>query len=576
MDNAEIASVLKKIAALLEVKGEIHFKTRSYQRAAQTIYAHARPLAEVYRESGVAGLEALPGVGEGTARKIEQLLTTGKCRQYEDLRKSLPPGIEELLAVPSLGPRTAALLARELKIASLADLERAIKRHRIRELPRMGARQEEKLLRGLEIVRRGQERLPLGKALPLAMEILGLLAALPGLKRATCAGSLRRMQETVGDLDFLAAVRRPGDAAAVMESFTSLPLVSEALSRGETKSSVRLKTGIQADLRLVPDDCFGAALHYFTGSKTHNIQIRELGVKRGLKINEYGIFRGTRRIGGRREEDVFRSLGLPLIPPEIREGTGEIEEAAAGRLPRLVGREDIRGDLHVHTSASDGVHSLEQMADAARRLEFEYLAICEHSRSLKMAGGLSVDALRRRNREIDRLNGRLRGLLILKGAEVDILADGRLDYPDEVLAELDVVVAAIHTRFSLGEAEQTRRAVRALVHPRVTMLAHPTGRKFGRRGPCAISLGEIVKAARDHGKALELNSQIERLDLSDAGIRLAREAGVPIAVNSDAHHLDQLRSVLDLGVPQARRGWLAPAGVLNALPTARLLRRLRA
>lgn len=574
MENAEIAAVLGKMAVLLEVKGEIRFKIQAYDKAAQLIAGLDKPLKEMYAASGTKGLQTLAGIGEGIARKIEELLTTGRCKEYHALQAALPPGIEALLELPALGPKTAVKLARELKIRSVADLERAIQEHRVQTLPGMGAKQEANLLKGIALWKQGQERIALGKALPLALEILGILEGLPAVQRATYAGSLRRMRETVGDLDFLATPRRPRDAEAIMNAFISLPQTAEVLVQGQTKSSIRLRNGIQADLRVVEAESFGAALHYFTGSKTHNIQIRELGVRRKLKINEYGVFKGRRRVGGREEEDVFRAVGLPLIPPEIREGTGEVEAAAQGRLPRLIAPGDLKGDLHSHSTWSDGAHSIEQMAAAAQALGYRYLAMCDHSRSLKMAGGLSIEALRKKNKTIDAINKRLKGLRVLKGAEVDILEDGSLDYPDSVLAELDVVVISVHSKFNLSEAAQTTRVARALANKHVSLLAHPTGRLIGKRNPYAINLAEVIKAARDHGKCLELNAQIERLDLADAPLRQAKEAGVTIVINSDSHRADQLALGRQFGVAQARRGWLEAGDVLNTLPLDKLLQRL--
>ena len=574
MSNAEIAHVLEKIARLLEVQGAIRFKIQSYDRVSRVVADLDRPLAEIFAAEGHKGLTALPGIGESTAAKIEEMLTKGRCTKYEELQAALPPGIEELLAVPGMGPKTALLAATRLKVRSLDDLERAIQAHKLAALPRMGAKLEEKLLKGIAIVRQGLARKSLGEALPLADALLDSLRALPGVSRAEAAGSLRRMRETVGDLDLLVAPRRPADATAIMRAFVSHPDVTGIIAHGDTKASVRLRQGLDADLRVIEPAAFGAALHYFTGSKSHNIRVRELGVKLGLKINEYGVFRGAKRVGGREETEIFRAVRLPFIPPELREDEGEIEAAAKGRLPRLVDARDIRGDLHVHSTWSDGRASIEAMVAAARALGYEYLAFCDHSQSLKVARGLSVPDLRRKHREIDALNRDLRGFRVLKGAEVDILPDGSLDYPDEVLDELDVVVASVHTRFTLDEAAQTKRVVAALRHPRVTFLGHPTGRMLGMRDAHPINLHDVIAAARDHGKALELNAQPDRLDLSSGPLREARAAGVMIAIGSDAHDTASLSFVPRFGAGAARRGWVGPGQVLNALPLAKLLKRL--
>jgi DNA polymerase (family 10) len=402
----------------------------------------------------------------------------------------------------------------------------------------MGAKLEAKLLRGIAIVREGQARRPLGKALPLADDLLAAIRAFPGVARAETAGSLRRMRETVGDLDFLVAPRRPADAPSIMKAFAGLPDVTGITAQGDTKASVRLKQGLDADLRVIESTAFGAAWHYF------------------------------------KESEVFRALGLPLIPPELREDEGEIEAAAKGRLPRLVQAEDIRGDLHVHSTWSDGRATIGAMAEAARALGYEYLALCDHSQSLKVAGGLSVAELRKKHREIDALNRTFRGFRILKGAEVDILADGSLDYPDDILDELEIVVVSVHTLFGLDKAAQTKRVIAALRHPRVTLLAHPTGRMLGQRDPYPINLHEVIKAAAEHGKALELNAQPDRLDISGSALREAKAAGVMISIDSDAHDTKSLSYVPRFGAGVARRGWLESKDVLNALPLAKLLKKL--
>ncbi len=575
MENARIAAVLARIAELLQVKGEIRFKIQAYERAARVVESHPRPLAELYAQGGLKTLCGLAGIGEGIAKKIEELLVSGRCREYEKIKSELPPGIEELLDVPYLGPKTAVLLATKLKLKNVADLERALKAGKVRSLPRMGVKQEEKLLHGIALLRQARARMPLGLALPMAGKMLEFLRKIPGVARAEWAGSLRRMRETVGDFDFLASPADAREAAGIMEAFSRMPQVAQVMAKGETKTSVRLKSGLDADLRIVPEDSFGAALHYFTGSKAHNIQIREMGVKRGLKINEYGVFKGRRQIGGAEEEDVFRAVKVPFIPPELREGSGEIESALAGRVPRLVEFEDLRGDLHAHSEFSDGMQSIEEMALKARSLGYEYLGLCDHSQSLRLAGGLGVPELKKKNREIDSLNRRLRGVKVLKGAEVDILPDGSLDYPDKVLEELDVVIVAVHSRFRLDEDAQTRRICRALAHPKAHILAHPTGRLLGQREGYAVNLKQVVAAAKANGKCLELNSQPERMDLPDVWLRAAKEARVPVAIDTDAHDANYLEPGLRFGVGLARRGGLEPKDILNAADLAGLLGKLK-
>lgn len=574
MDNTGVAGVLGSIAELLEVKGENRFKTQAFEKAARLVERLDRPVKDLHAEGGVKALMTLPGIGEGIAKKIEEILASGTCKEYEALKKSLPPGIEELLAIPYLGPKTAVMLAEKLKVKGAADLEQALLAHKVRDLPRMSETMEAKLLKGIALWKQGRKRMGLGRALPLAHAILDRLKKLPGVRDAAYAGSLRRMRETIGDLDFLVTPRTPADAPAIMKAFTEHDEVAEVVARGETKCSVRLESGMEADLRVVPPESFGAALCYFTGSKTFNIQLRERGVKKGLSINEYGVLKGKKRTAGATEEEVFKAVGLPFIPPEQREGAGEVEAAAAGTLPKLVTLEDLRGDLHMHTDWSDGKNTVEEMAEAARALGYEYIALCDHSESLRMAGGLDVDRLMKKNEAIDRVNKSLKGFRILKGAEVDILESGTLDYPDDVLAELDVVVVSIHSRFSLDEAAQTRRICRALANKHVTLLAHPTGRLINQRDPYAVNLPEVIKAARDHGKCLELNAQVDRLDLSDTGVRAAKAAGVTIAIDTDAHHAAYLKPGREFGVGIARRGWLEAGDVLNTLPLPKLLKRL--
>jgi len=574
MENGEIAEKLTRISVLLEAKGEIRFKVAAYQKASQAVENSPRPLSQLYAEGGLKALMQIPGIGEGIARKIEEYIKTGGLKYHDELKKSLPPGIEELLEIPHLGPKTAILLATRLGVKSADELAAALRAGKARDLPRMGEKIEEKLLKGIEIYREGRGRMLLGSALPLALRILAWLTEEPSVKTAAYAGSLRRMKETVGDLDFLVAPKDPRNSDAVMEAFTGMPLVGEVVMRGRTKSQVRLKDGLEADLRVVAPSSFGAALHYFTGSKAHNIMIRELGIKKGLKINEYGVFRGDKKVAGETEEGLFRALGLPFIPPEIREGTGEIEAALKGNLPRLLRDADIRGDFHVHSSWSGGTETIARIAARAQEMGYEYLAVSDHSRAVRIAGGLGIEELQKKNREIDALNKKLGNLRILKGAEVDILKDGSLDYPDSVLAELDVVIASVHSGFNLDEAAQTKRIIKALGNRHVLILGHPTGRLLSAREAYPVNLHEVIKAARNLGKCLELNAQTDRLDLSEAPLREAKEAGVTIAVDSDSHNLPTLNLLSLFGVPMARRGWLEPGDVLNARPLKELLARL--
>ncbi len=564
MRNLELAALLNEIADLLELKGESPFRVNAYRRAARALES----LTEDVEELAARGaLEEIPGVGKSIAEKIQEYLRTGKITYHQELLRELPAGITTLLRVPGLGPKTAMLIYQHLGITTLEELEQAARSGRLVGLPRMGPKTVENILRGIEQVHRAGSRLPLGSVLPYAQEIVARLRKLSSVRQISVAGSLRRMKDTIGDIDILVTSSRPEEP---MEAFVRMPEVGEVLSHGTTRSSVLLRVGIQADLRVVEPASFGAALQYFTGSKEHNIKLRERAVRAGLKINEYGVFRGERRIAGRTEEEVYAAVGLPWIPPELREDQGELEAAERGTLPNLVALQDIRGDLHMHTKWSDGAATAEEMAQAARSLGYEYICITDHSQSLKFAGGVTVEDLRRHIRDVRRLSERLEGITVLIGAEVDILPDGSLDYPDEVLAELDVVVASVHTHFRMDTQAMTERIVRAMHNPYVTILGHPTGRLIQQRDPYSVDVERLVEAARKTGTILEVNAAPERLDLKDVHVRLAKEHGVLLCINTDAHSPAQLR-YMELGVGTARRGWAEPKDVVNTLPLRRLL-----
>lgn len=564
MQNRAIAERFAQIADMLEIKGESIFRINAYRRAARAVESLTEDVAEVAARSE---LTEIPGIGRATADKIVEFLQTGTMKVYEDLAASLPPGITTLMTVPDVGPKTALLLYEKLGITTLDQLEAAAKAGQIRGLPRLGAKTEENILRGIAAVRRGAERRPLGVVLPVADELTAALRQTPGVQEIEAAGSLRRRRDTIGDIDILVTSKEP---ARVMEAFVRAPQVSRVLSQGPTRSSVMLHVGLQADLRVVEPAAYGAALQYFTGSKEHNVALRERAVRRGLKVNEYGVWRlkDNRRVAGRDEEGVYRAIGLPWIPPELREDQGELDAAAARRLPRLLELGDIRGDLHMHTSWSDGAESAEAMAAAARALGYEYICITDHSQSLKVAGGVSIQELEQHITQVRRLSEKA-GIAVLIGTECDIAADGSLDYPDDVLAGLDVVIASVHTRFRMGRDEMTRRIVRAMENEQVDIIGHPTGRLLGTRDPYEVDVEALVDAAARTGTALEINAAPERLDLKDTYARLARERGARIAIGTDAHSTAQLRS-MPLGVSVARRGWLEAKDVINTLPLAAL------
>ena len=558
MKNLEIARAFDLIADLLELKGENPFRIRAYRRAAQNLGT----LTEDVETLAAQGrLDEIPGIGPDLAGKIGEYLETGRVEALESLRREVPAGLADLMGVPGVGPRTAKLLHDRLQVTDLGQLETLARAGKLRGLPGIQAKTEQNLLKGIALVRRGQARMPLGRALPLAEEIANALARVRGVKRVEPAGSVRRRKENVGDLDILVTSTDP---ARVMDAFARLPQVADVLERGPTKASVRHREGIQVDLRVVEPATFGAALQYFTGSKEHNIRIREMAVKKRLKISEYGVFRepGGKRIAGATEEEVYAAVGLPWIPPELREDSGEIEAAQSRRLPTLVELDDIRGDLHCHTNATDGHHTVEALVAAARKRGYAYVLVSDHSRSTRIAGGLTADEALAHVERIRAIGRKQRGITVLAGSECDILPDGSLDYPDDVLAQMDLVVAAVHSRFKQPRAEMTRRICRALENPYVNVLAHPTGRLIGQREPYDVDLEAVFAAARRHGKALEINCYPERLDLNDVHARRARELGVLLAISTDTHALDQL-DTMRLGVATARRAWVGPAEVIN-------------
>jgi DNA polymerase (family 10) len=564
--NFEVARQFDLMADLLELRNASPFRIRAYRRAAQNLEALTEDVERLAREER---LDEIPGIGRDLAGKIAEYLRTGRMRDLDAARKGIPPGVVELMGVPGIGPKTARLLYEREHVTTVARLEALARAGKLRGLPGIQAKTEANILKGIGLVRQGQARMPLGRALPLARELVAALRTVRGVREAMAAGSVRRMKETVGDLDLLVAASRP---QAVMAAFVALPQVTEVLERGSTRASVRHREGIQVDLRVIQPEAYGAALVYFTGSKAHNIRIRELAVKQGLKLSEYGLFqaRTGKRVAGATEEDVYRALGLPWIPPELREDAGEVEAARRGALPRLVALEDIRGDLHCHTRASDAHHTIEALLDAVAARGYEYVAVTDHSPSARVAGGLSPEELRAHVRRIRAAARKHPRLTVLAGTECDILPDGRLDYPDAVLEELDLIVVAVHTAFKQSRAAMTRRLCRALEHPRVHVLAHPTGRLMGEREPYAVDLERVLETAKRHDKAVEINAYPERLDLNDVQARRAGELGVPVAIDTDTHVLDHLDGMA-LGVGIARRAWLEKADVLNTQSARTLL-----
>jgi DNA polymerase (family 10) len=565
LNNFDIARLFYEMASLLEARNESVFRIRAYQRGARTLETLTEDVATIAARGDLA---SLPAIGRDLAARIDEYLATGRIAQLESLRAELPAGFLSLLEIRGLGPRTARALWEQLGVDSVERLEALCRSGQIIGMAGIREKTCANILKGIERWRLGRTRTQLSTAQAVAEQLGDALRAHGGVDRLEVAGSLRRMRDTVKDIDVLVTSSEP---AHVIRTFTTLPSVAEVLAQGPTKATVRHQDGLAVDLRVVEPGAFGAALQYFTGSKEHNVRVREMASRRGLRISEYGVFDETtgRRVAGATEDDVYATVGLPWIPPELRENQGEIEAAREGRLPRLVTAGDIRGDLHAHTDWSDGRHSLERLVAAAEARGYEYIIVSDHSRSLTIAGGLGVEELRAQRSAIEALQPRFR-IRILAGTECDILADGSLDFPDDVLAELDIVLAAVHSRFKQSRAEMTTRIVRALGHPWMNVLVHPTGRLLGSREPYDVDLDAVLAAARDHGKAVEINASPDRLDLSDVHARRAGALGVPVAISTDAHTLRELDN-LRLGLGVARRAWLEPGQVLNARPLGALL-----
>ncbi len=565
MKNKELAAIFNTIADLLEIKGEQVFRVNSYRRAARTFKDLTVDVATLAESGKLSGLQ---GIGKATVEKVDQFLTHGKIELLEDLLASVPAGLPALLGIPGLGPKKVALVWKELGVENIDGLKKAIADGTLERLKGMGAKSVDQIRAGIEFAERSVGRTPLGVALPLAEALADSVKNLPGVKRVEIAGSLRRGCETIGDLDLLCEAR---NGEAVVGGFTSLPQAQRVLASGSTKGSILILrpdgAELQADLRVVPAESFGAAMQYFTGSKEHNVRLREMAVKKKWKLNEWGLFSGERRLAGKTEESIYKKLGLSFIPPELREDRGEFESNA---LETLIRRKDIRGDLHMHTTASDGTMSHETMARAAHELGYEYLAITDHSKSSTIANGLSIDRMWRQIEKVRRLDEKAEMVSVLVGCECDILSDGSLDYPDTILAACDIVVASIHSGLRQDRKKITHRLIRAMENPYVTIMGHPTARLINRREPMDVDMEAVVQKAAETNTALELNCSWQRLDLHDRHLKMARDAGVKIAIDTDAHSALQLQQ-MQYGITTARRGWLRPSDVINTmhLPTLR-------
>ena len=564
MKNKEIALLFEKMADILEFKGDNPFKINAYRKAGRILNDLTTDIEEVMRSGK---LESIPGIGKGTAEKIVEYLEKGSITKFEQLKQEVSDDLIALLGITSLGPKTVALLHNEMKVNSLEDLKKALADERTAQLPGMGKKKIENILKGIELYTFSKQRMLLGSALHTAREAIAYLKKSAQVTAIEAAGSLRRGKETIGDIDILAAGKKGKD---IIDAFVRLPMASRILAQGDTKGSILTAAGTQLDLRVVEKDSFGAALQYFTGSKDHNVRLREIAKREGLKINEYGIFSSEKKVGGKREEDIYETLHMEWIPPELREDRGEIEAALNHTLPHLITLADLKGDLHVHSAYSDGTSSLEEIALSARERGYCYIAITDHSQSLKIAQGLSPAQLKQKIEEIKNLNKKLSGIRVLTGAEVDIKNDGSLDYPDSLLAQLDLVIGAIHSGFKQRREQITTRITTAMRNPYLHIIAHPTGRLLGEREPYEVDIDRVIEVARETGTALEINAYTERLDLDDINCMKAKQKGVRLAIGTDAHHLDQLW-MMELGVMVARRGWLEASSVLNTFSAEELL-----
>ena len=570
MTNLEIAKIFREMAALYEMQ-EVPFKPRAYERAAASLESLGKNVADLYQEGGLKVLEKIPGAGKHLALHMEELLKTGQLKLYKKLKKAVPVDLDELLSIEGVGPKTVQVLYKKLKIKNVRDLEAAAQSGKIAKLPHFGEQSQEKILKGLEFYKKSTGRFLLGHVLPIARDIEARLRKIPGVDKVCTAGSVRRRQETIGDIDTLMTAKHP---EKVMEIFVRMPEVSEVVSRGPTKTTVRLKSGINADVRILPPKDYGSALQYFTGDKNHNIETRKIAIGKGLKLNEYGIFRGKKKLGGKTEEEVYKILGMKWMEPELRTASGEIEAAQKNILPNIIGYNDVRGDLHLHTKWSEGLNSIEEMALTGKKLGYEYIAISDHAGDLWVAHAMDEKKIIRQIKEIDKINAEFTkkkvGIKILKSAEANIRPDGSIDVSDKTLAQLDFVIAAVHDHFNLPKEKMTARIIKAMKNPYVNLIAHPTGRIIFQRPPFDLDLDKILKAAKQLGIAMEINAFFDRLDLRDTDIRKAVGLGVKLVINTDAHNKNQMH-LMEYGVAQARRGWAEKKDILNTWPLDKLL-----
>lgn len=570
--NQELARILYEIGDFLESE-DVPFKPYAYKNAAIIIDALEQSVFDIYKKGGLEALQEIPSVGESIAQKIEEYVKTGKIKYYNELKKKLPVKMDELVAVEGMGPKRAKFLFQKLGISNLKDLEKAAKKNKIAGLPGFGPKAQENLLQSIEFLKRSKGRFLLGEIMPKAKEVYSGLEKIREVEKVDFAGSLRRMKETIGDVDFLAVSSRPEKA---IDFFTSLPDIIKIWGKGSTKASIRLKQGFDMDLRVVPKKSYGSALQYFTGSKEHNIILRKIAIEKGLKLSEYGLFKGLKMIAGEDEKSIYNFLGLDWIPPEIRENCGEIEAAKKGMLPNLVKKQDIKGDLHCHTSWNGGENSIKEMAEKAISFGYDYLGIADHTKYLKIEHGLNEKDLSKQKEEIDDFNSQFSNFnfQILQGCEANILKDGSIDIKDEALSKLDYAIGGIHSHLKMEKPQMTERIIKAIKNPYIKIISHPTGRILKKRDEYQVDIDKILRAAKEFNTAMEINSCPERLDLNDINIKKAKDLGVKMAINTDSHSKEGFRFI-EAGIAQARRGWAEPADIINAWPLEKLLKYLR-
>lgn len=570
MKNSEVAKILRNISILLDMD-DVPFKPRAYEKAALSIEAMEEDVEQIYKTGGLKALKQIPGVGESIAEKIEELVQTGKLKYYEELSQKAPVDLESLSSIEGLGPKKIKVLWQKLQVRTIDDLEKAALAHKISELPGFKKKTEDNILKGIEFAKKSTGRHILGFTLPLIREIESRLKSCPEVKKVMAAGSVRRMRETIGDVDFLVVSDKPSEVA---DFFVKMPEVIQVIEKGKTKSAVKLRIGLNADVRILPEESFGAALQYFTGNKPHNIELRRIAQDKGWKLSEYGIFQKNKQIAGRTEEEVYEKIGLRWIPPEMRENTGEIEAAKKDQLPKLISYSDLKGDLQVHSNWTDGQNSIKEMALQAKKNGLEYIVISDHTKYLAMTGGLDEKGLLKQRKEIDQVNKGLEGFTVLQGAEVNILKNGDLDMPNQTLKNLDVASVGVHSHFSLGKEEMTKRVLKAIENPDIDILVHPTTREIQKREPIQLDLDKVIDAAKASGTVLDVDSYPDRLDLKDEHIRKAVQRGAKLGISSDSHSTVHLH-YLELGVAQARRGWATAEDVVNTRKLDEFLKLLK-